>query len=201
MLYRLAYSYPDGKQRHGFPMPLDVVKGWVEHYRKSPIPMMNHWVEESEDGAEWQRTKTMPTELDDLRAQLAAEREAHAAEVGRLRSELSAARESFEEIDCGDAQCQSQYDGCDQACRRRAYKAAQRIEAALAAPPTAAVEAVKGMRVALEATICGACGNRIGWQGDFDAEQRRLGRSDWRTCTGCRDTRAALAAWKEATNG
>ncbi len=76
-----------------------------------------------------------------------------------------------------------------------------RTAAALAAPPTAAVKAVEQMRLALEATICGACMNRIGWQGDFDAEQRRLGRSDWRTCTGCHDTRAALAAWKEALRG
>lgn len=73
------------------------------------------------------------------------------------------------------------------------------------APPIASVEAavkaVEGLVKALEEQRCWFCENSIGWQGEFDAEQRRLGRRDWRTCSQCRDARAALAAWKEATRG
>ena len=41
--------------------------------------------------------------------------------------------------------------------------------------------------------ICGVCDTRVGWKGKYDAEQRRLGRQDWRKCPGCRALRLALA--------
>jgi hypothetical protein len=75
------------------------------------------------------------------------------------------------------------------------------IEKMHAAPPTAAVDAVEGMRRALEAQVCGLCCNRIGWSGDLTQAQRFLGRGDWRICVRCRDARAALAAYEEATRG
>lgn len=75
------------------------------------------------------------------------------------------------------------------------------VIAALAADPGPLVAAVEQIAKAVEATICGSCGNRIGWQGEFDAAQKRLGRDDWRTCSGCQSTRAALAAYHAALGG
>lgn len=55
MLYRLAYRFPDGTEDHGEPIEIEVAEGWVDHYRKHPCFGLIHWVEESEDGAEWRR--------------------------------------------------------------------------------------------------------------------------------------------------
>jgi Domain of unknown function (DUF3560) len=46
---------------------------------------------------------------------------------------------------------------------------------------------------ALEETVCAGCNHRIGWNGEHDAEQTRLGRLDWKTCNHCRNQRAAIA--------
>lgn len=134
-------------------------------------------------------------QFDQAMTMLKAERAAHAAEVARLRSELSAAHESFEEIHCGNAQCESKYGGCDQACKGEAYRASQRIEAALATPPAAAVEAVEGLVRALEAV-----------PHELYCESMKRANVPEEMCT-ClpmssrKMARAALAAWKEAIHG
>ena len=134
----------------------------------------------------------MPTELDDLRAQLAAERAAHAAEVAGLRKHLSTVLGILPQ-DFRGSTFWEEDDGYF--VEHQWHKEAR---AALAANPSPLVAAVEQIAKAVEATICGSCGNRIGWQGEFDAAQKRLGRDDWRTCSGCQSTRAALAAYRAA---
>lgn len=118
-----------------------------------------------------------------------------AAENARLRTELKAAFDSLEEIDCGDAQCQSQYDGCNQACRSEAYKAARRIDAALATDPGPLVAAIQG--VVATAKVFAELANKADHFGHADDST-----CAWRLrASELRDLRAALAAYRAAMGG
>lgn len=106
----------------------------------------------------------MPTELEQLRTQLEAEREAHAAEVARLRTLL----QEWNDL--------AQHQGLSTQAHRN------RTAAALAAPPTAAAQAVEALRKAVHDVLK-----------EYDTSpEGRI--STW-------GLRTALAAWKEATNG
>lgn len=151
----------------------------------------------------------MPTELDDLRAQLAAERSAHAAEVGGLRAELEA---------IGSCQCPCQPVGnclvLDEGTGEEPRCMSCIARTALATPSTAAVEAVEGMRKALEAQPCRCslllkCPHCAGdvvegvnqfsgsWICGACVKEVNLPKDPAYPCIRC----AALAAWEEATRG
>ena len=54
------------------------------------------------------------------------------------------------------------------------------------------IAAVNDLYDAAHQLICATCGNRVGWKGAYDQEQRRLDRQDWRKCPGCRAIRLAM---------
>lgn len=150
--------------------------------------------------------KAMPDELEQLRAQLESERAAHAAEVAGLRTLL----QEWNDL--------AQHQGLSTQAHRN------RTADALAAPPTAAVAAVEGMRGALEEMRsaagrqeCFVCGHELSQHLDKYGCEAGVGDPDIGAPCGCKgastseDMRpeiealaradAALAAWKEATRG
>lgn len=115
---------------------------------------------------EIERQGMIDAELEPLRAQLEAERAAHAAEVNWYRRALS----EIEGMTAGG----------------KGQSVVNLIaQHALAAPPTAAVEAVEGMRKALEERHAATCQSIL-----LDCD-----------CGLGRRQRAALAAYEEATRG
>ena len=149
---------------------------------------------------EIERREMIDAELEPLRAQLAAERAAHAAEVGGLRSVMTKARRLIAET-FPPYSFPTPPEHEEEA--RAAHGVLVQIEDALAAPPTAAVEAVEGMRVALEPfkRFADRLDSPPNWVPDGCPINTDSGGVSDFSVAQVRQARAALARWKEATRG
>lgn len=129
----------------------------------------------------------------ELTKMIYAEREAHAAEVARLRVALSLASK-LDSLHKPYCPCAAQPFLPVESCTCGRWEAVGAINEALAAPTTAAAQAVEGMRKALESLVA-----EIN-EADNQCEGEILGE-----CPALADAyieaRAALAAWKEVTRG
>lgn len=119
-----------------------------------------------------------------------AEREAHAAEVASLRGNL-------DKLACEAKAIEAGYLPDD------LTRAIDDAESALATPPTAAAQAVEGMRVALEPfkRFADRLDSPPNWVPDGCPINTDSGGVSDFSVAQVRQARAALARWKEATRG